>query len=67
MNNLSTILGARLLTIGDVVQGTGLSRGTVSSIYHRRADAVKISTLKKICDYLQISLSELINYKPENN
>lgn len=65
MNNLSIVLGERLLTVGDVAKGTGLSRGTVSAVYHRKADSVRLATLKKICDYLQISLSELIEYKPQ--
>ncbi|WP_428958642.1 helix-turn-helix domain-containing protein [Levilactobacillus brevis] len=65
MNNLSIILGKRLLTIGDVSKGTGLSRGTISAIYHRNADTAKLSTLKSICDYLQISLSDLIEYTPK--
>lgn len=64
MNNLSKILGERLITIGKVAEKTGLSRGTVSAIYHRRADNVKISTLKLICDYLQVPLHELIDYVP---
>ncbi|WP_461242960.1 helix-turn-helix domain-containing protein [Secundilactobacillus muriivasis] len=67
MNNLSAILGERLLTIGDVVLGTGLSRSTISAVYHRRSDAVKLSTLTKICDYLQIPLSDLIEYTPKES
>ncbi|CAJ1185213.1 helix-turn-helix domain-containing protein [Companilactobacillus paralimentarius] len=67
MNNLSIILGQRLLTIGDVSTGTGLNRNTVSSIYHRKSNNVKLKTLIKICDYLQIPLSELIEYKPSEN
>ncbi|MFD1419363.1 helix-turn-helix domain-containing protein [Lactiplantibacillus songbeiensis] len=65
MNNLSIILGERLLTIGYVSEETGLSRGTISTIYHRKADSVRLDTLKKICDCLQISLSELIEYTPQ--
>lgn len=66
MNNLSTILGSRLLTIGDVVAGTGLHRNTVSKIYHRKADSVRLETFKRICDYLKVPLSELIEYVPES-
>lgn len=64
MNNLSTILGSRLLTIGDVVKGTGLHRNTISNIYHRRADNVQLKTLEAVCDYLQVPLHELIDYDP---
>lgn len=64
MNNLSKILGERLLTIGDVSGGTGLSRATVSAIYHRKSNNVNLMTLKVIRDYLQVPLSELIEYIP---
>lgn len=64
MNNLSIILGERLLTIGDVVKGTGLHRNTISQIYHRKSPRVTLETLKAICDYLQVPLHELIDYDP---
>lgn len=64
-NNLSKILGERLLKVSDVHVGTGISRATLTEIYHRRATNVQLETLLKICDYLQISLSELIEYVPE--
>lgn len=64
-NNLSTILGARLITIGDLAKETSLSRSSISSLYHKKNKNVKLQTLIKICDYLQIPLSELIEYVPE--
>lgn len=64
-NNLSMILGSRLISISDVSYNTGLSRTTVTDIYYKRANDLKISTLEKICDFLQISLSELIEYEPQ--
>ncbi|QCX25751.1 helix-turn-helix domain-containing protein [Companilactobacillus futsaii] len=67
MNNLSAILGRRLLTIGNVADGTGLNRNTISSIYHRKTNNINLKTLIRICDYLQIPLSELIEYIPDKN
>ena len=64
-NNLSRILGARLLKISDVSRATGVSRTTLTEIYHRRVSNIQLETLTKICDYLQIPLSELIEYQPE--
>lgn len=64
-NNLSMILGAKLLTITKVSNDTGLSRSTLTALYYKRAKRVQIDTLKKLCDYLHISLSELIEYEPE--
>lgn len=63
-NNLSTILGSKLMSITDLSKATGISRATLTEIYYRRNNSVRLDTLTKICDYLQISLSELIEYEP---
>ena len=59
------ILSSRLISISDVSYNTGLSRTTVTDIYYKRANDLKLSTLEKICDFLQITLSELIEYEPQ--
>ncbi|MHC5375404.1 helix-turn-helix domain-containing protein [Enterococcus sp. LJL120] len=63
-NYLSRILGERLLKVSDVYRGTGISKTTLTEIYYQRALNVQLDTLQKICDYLQIPLSELIEYVP---
>lgn len=64
-NNLSKVLGERLLKVSDVFKATGISKTTLTDIYYQRAKNIQLETLMKICDYLQISLSELIEYEPE--
>ncbi|KRO07547.1 hypothetical protein IV64_GL001474 [Lactiplantibacillus xiangfangensis] len=59
------ILGARLLKIDDVTKGTGISRTTLTNIYYRKSENIELKTLRKICDFLQIPLSELIEYTPQ--
>mgnify|MGYP002764933309 CR=1 FL=1 len=66
-NNLSKILGERLLKISDVFKATGISKTTLTDIYYQRAKNVQLDTLMKICDYLQVSLSDLIEYEPQKN
>lgn len=63
-NNLSTIMGTRLLGVGEVAMGAKLSRSAVSNIRNKHNENIKISTLIKLCDYLQIPLHELIDYDP---
>ena len=63
-NNLSKILGEKLLKVSDVHEATGISKTTLTAIYYQRAVNVNLRTLKKICDFLQVSLSELIEYEP---
>lgn len=64
-NHFSRILGERLLTISKVHEDTGIARSTLINLYYRRAKNVKFDTLRKLCDYLQIPLSELIDYTPK--
>ncbi|WP_308707747.1 helix-turn-helix domain-containing protein [Levilactobacillus yiduensis] len=59
------MLGARLISISDLHEATGISRKTLANIYYKRAKNAKLSTLRVICDYLQIPLSELIEYTPK--
>ncbi|EPI2198623.1 TPA: helix-turn-helix domain-containing protein [Enterococcus hirae] len=66
-NNLSKILGERLLKVSDVFKATGISKTTLTDIYYQRAKNVQLDTLMKICDYLQVSLSDLIEYEPQKN
>lgn len=63
-NNFSKILGIQLLKISDVHEGTGINKTTLTDFYYKRGASPNLSTLKKICDFLQISLSELIEYTP---
>ncbi|MDT2836003.1 helix-turn-helix transcriptional regulator [Enterococcus durans] len=66
-NNLSKILGERLLKVSDVFKATGISKTTLTDIYYQRAKNIQLDTLMKICDYLQVSLSDLIEYEPQKN
>lgn len=58
-------MGAMRLTSTTVAKDTKISRTTIRAIYYEEAENVKLSTLKKICDYLNCTLSELIEYVPE--
>lgn len=64
-NNFSMILGANLLKLEDVAQATHISRTTLTNLYYRRTENVQLSTLRKICDYLEVPLSDLIEYTPQ--
>lgn len=66
INNLSTLMGARLVNISDVHEATGIARTTLSNIYYRRAKGVKYETLRKLCDYLNVPLHELVDYDPRD-
>ena len=64
-NNFSMITGGRLISLSTISRDTGISRTTLTSIYYKRAKTVKLATLVKLCDYLQVPLHDLIDYQPK--
>lgn len=63
-NNLSTILGSRLIKISTLSINTGIAQSTLSPIYNKKSVGVRLTTLIKICDYLDVPLSDLVEYIP---
>ena len=61
-NNFSTILGQRLLKITEISEATGISRGTLTSIYYRRAKGITFEVLDKLCEYLECQPSDIFTY-----
>ena len=63
--NLSTLMGANRLTIQDVFNNTGLSRRTISELYHDKVSRVDYGTLNKLCQFLDCDVQDLIKYTPD--
>ena len=63
--HLSKLLGERKLNQADFARKSDIRPNTVSELYHEFAKSVKLEHLVKICDALGCSLSELMEYTPE--
>ncbi len=63
---LSTLMGQNRYNIQDVYEKTGLSRGTISNLYHDKMQRVDYETLSKLCELFGCAVEELLEYyKPE--
>ncbi|MCI3860783.1 helix-turn-helix transcriptional regulator [Lactococcus garvieae] len=68
INNFSVLLAKNQFKANSFSICTGISESTLSSftnIANNKKD-IKLSTLIKICDYLECTLSELIEYIPND-
>jgi len=65
INKLSEVMGRKRLKISDVLEGTGLARNTVAELYHGRVKRVDLETLDRLCNYLDVELSELLEHKKD--
>ncbi|QEA32116.1 helix-turn-helix domain-containing protein [Secundilactobacillus malefermentans] len=63
-NNFSSLLGTKKLKISKVHEDTGIARSTLTGLYYGHKN-VNLVTLRKLCDYLQVPLSDLIEYMPK--
>lgn len=56
---LSTLMGQSRYSIQDVHEKTGLSRSTVSQLYHDRATRIDYDTVEKLCILFDCQIGDL--------
>jgi len=62
---LSTLMGENRYTMGDVHKRTGLSRSTISNLYHDRMERIDYTTLSKLCELFKCSTADIFEYYEE--
>ena len=58
--HLSRLLGERKLSLQKVHEGTGISRTTLTDIYHEKVKQMKFETMQKLCDFLKCNVGDLL-------
>ena len=53
------ILAEKRLKIADVARDTGINRGTITRLYHERAERVELESIEKLCRYRECRLEDL--------
>ena len=62
INKLSEILGRKKLKIVDVINETGVTRPTLTSLYYGNGKGISFDVLNKLCGYLSVTPGELFAY-----
>lgn len=63
-NHLSRILGEKRWTQARLAQETGIRPTTISNLYNEFADRVSFDQLDRICEALDCSIADLLEYIP---
>lgn len=63
--HLSRILGERRISQAELSRQTGIRPSTINDMYNEIAERVNLSYLDRICEYLDCSLSDLMEYIPD--
>ncbi len=64
-NKLSEIMGRKRIRMSELQNLTGLSHTTVIKLYYEKSTSIKLDTMNKICNALEISVGELFEHIPD--
>ncbi len=62
--HLSRILGEKRITQTELARQTGIRLSTISDIYNKMTERLNIEYFDRICEYLDCSITDLIEYIP---
>lgn len=62
---VSELMGKNKFNIQKLSELTGLSRTTISNLYHENVTRLDFETLEKLLEAFKCEVSELIEYIPE--
>lgn len=62
--HLSRILGEKRMSQAKLARQTGIRPSTISDIYNEMTERLNIDYLDRICEYLDCSITDLIEYVP---
>lgn len=63
--HLSKLLGEKRMTQLDLARKTGINKNAINELYHEFAVSVKLEHINKICEVLDCSSADLIEYIPD--
>ena len=64
---LSTLMGKYRYNMGHVHEKTGLSRTTISNLYHDRMERIDYVTLSKLCELFNCPVGDILEYSKEDD
>ena len=65
--HLSRLMGEKRVKIADIERDTGLSRTTLSRLYHEKAGRLDFETLEILCRYLDVGVADLLEVVDEED
>ncbi len=53
------------MKMAQLSRATGISKNALSDIYYEKGAQIRYETLEKLCEALQCTVGELLEYQPE--
>lgn len=65
-NRLSHLLFKKRLTISQLHRDTGISRSTLTKMYHKRIRNINFDVLDQLCIYFDCQISDILYFEKSN-
>jgi len=65
--SLDVMMAKRKMSLNELAEKVGITQANLSILKNERAKAIRFSTLDKLCEVLQCTPGELIEYNPMQN
>ena len=65
-SKLSSLMGVHRYNIQDVFEKTGISRSSISNLYHDKAKRIDFDTLDKLCKLFECQSNEIIAFSDDD-
>lgn len=65
--HLSTLMGTKKIKISELARETNLNRNTITLLFKEEASRIDLETIDKLCKYFDCSISDLLEYLPNNH
>lgn len=64
--NIDVMLAKRKMSVSELADRVGITLANMSILKNGKAKAVKVETLRKLCDALDCQPGDLLEYRMEN-
>ncbi len=60
--HLAKLLGERKLRASELARRSGISKNTISALWHERSSGIRFDTLDSLCNELKCQVGEILEY-----
>lgn len=64
-NNLSILMGKKMVNISKVSRDTGISRTTLTNLYYKRNKSISGVVINKLCEYFGVTFTQFFTTESE--
>lgn len=65
-NKLSELMGKYRIKMTELSRGTGISYSAIKNMYHNKTKAIEFEKLDKLCNYLECTPNDILEFTPDN-